>query len=252
MTARASDRGFTLLEITITMAILGVVIAIVYGVFARTLATKEYVETQADEGALARALVTRITRDLRSVAPKVSLAVPTPPRGVTRAVQSALFVCKKHTEGGVPLDELAFTAFVPRPASLAASATDFATVHYFVLPDPAHPQRRGLYRETVYGLSGEIYDPDRPNPAGTVEIADDVVGLQFSFFDGKNWGEEWDSTDPRNFGPAPQAVQIVLQVRDDRGAVDVFHTAVDLPIVRAALPAQLGASTPRGTPTPGR
>ena len=49
MRARAKRSGFTLLEITITLAILGVVMSIVFGVFAQTIAGKEHAESRAEE-----------------------------------------------------------------------------------------------------------------------------------------------------------------------------------------------------------
>src|SRR5262245_9260410 len=118
--------GFTLLEITITLAILSVVLTIIYGVFAQTLAAKEYAERRADDAAGARSALTRMTQDLQnaratlSVAPGQSQA---PAPGVTptpRAMGSlkkgppdrALFLGRVHTEGGVSLDDVAFTTIV--------------------------------------------------------------------------------------------------------------------------------------------
>ncbi|HUE38679.1 MAG TPA: prepilin-type N-terminal cleavage/methylation domain-containing protein [Candidatus Binatia bacterium] len=46
---RTATCGFTLLEITVTLAILGVVFSIVYGVFSQTVAGKELAERRGDE-----------------------------------------------------------------------------------------------------------------------------------------------------------------------------------------------------------
>ena len=66
MTARR-HAGFTLLEITVTLAILGIIMTIVFGVFAQTMAGKEHAEERGEEVASARAVLSRITADLGNV-----------------------------------------------------------------------------------------------------------------------------------------------------------------------------------------
>jgi prepilin-type N-terminal cleavage/methylation domain-containing protein len=255
---RSRDRrsaGFTLLEITITLAIIGFVMIIVYGVFARTLAGKEYAESRAEETAVVRAAFARITRDLASVVTKGPTGpVPTPARGSTlppQTLQRGLFLSRNHNDGGVPFDEIAFTAFVRRPAGLGVTATDVATVHYFAAPDPTNPRRRALLREAIPSLSGQAFDPESPNLANTVQLLDGIAGIEFRLFDGRDWVEEWDSTDPRTPAPFPQAVEIALAVWNEQGEAETFRTAVDLPIARGNLvPTQIGGATPSPTAEP--
>jgi general secretion pathway protein J len=250
---RGAAAGFTLLEIMLAVGLLGVVIAIVYGVFARTLAAKEHTEARAAETATARSILNRIERDLLAALPGKSSPVPrpspTPGVGLPKAVEQYLFVSRNRTDGGAPFDELSFSALVRRPAGIALSAADLAVIRYFVEADPANPERKVLFRETTYSLSGAIFDPENPNPDSTVRLLDGIAALEFRFFDGREWVQEWDSEDRRNFGPAPQAVEISLALRSDRNEPEVFRTAVDLPIVRAA-PLPLGAPGRAGAGAP--
>src|SRR5262245_66664730 len=70
---RKPSSGFTLLEITVTLAILGVVLSIVYGVFAQTIAAKELAERRGDESAGARSALTRMTQDLQNARATLSV-----------------------------------------------------------------------------------------------------------------------------------------------------------------------------------
>ena len=251
--------GFTLLEITITLAILGVVLTIIYGVFSQTIAAKEFAERRADEAAGARAALTRMTQDLQNARATLS-AVPAqsqaPVPGVTptpRAGESAkflpnrtLFLGRVRTDGGVSVDDVAFTTIVRRPTAATFAGADLGIAHYFVAPLSPQSTILGLYRETIFSLSGEGFDPDKANPASSVLILPGISALDYRFFDGRDWVEEWDSSDSRNFTAAPQAVEITLTVTNDAGESERYETAVDLPMIRNIRNPQVaGRPTPR-------
>jgi prepilin-type N-terminal cleavage/methylation domain-containing protein len=245
--------GFTLLEITVTLGILSVVLAIVYGVFSQTIGSKELAERRADETAGARGALARIARDLESARPVTSMvpaappgtaAGPTPTTHSTFIPQRGLFLARVRTEGGVALDDLAFTAFLRRPTATAFAASDLGIVHYYV---GALSTRSGLalYRQTVFSLTGESFDPDQPNLAASTMILPGVTELDFRFFDGNDWVDGWDSTDSRNFAPAPRAVEIALGIVDRDGHAERYVTSVDVPIARTIKnPRLLGRPTP--------
>jgi prepilin-type N-terminal cleavage/methylation domain-containing protein len=252
--SRRDRRGFTLLEVTITLAILSVVLAIVYGVFSQTIAGKDLAERRADESAGVRGALARIARDLESARPVLSTipapaqagaAGPTPTTRSTLLPQRGLFLARVHTEGSAALDDMAFTTFLHRPTATAFAARDLGIVHYFVAAIEPRSETLALYRETVFSLSGDAFDADKPNPAASTMILPGVTGLDFRFFDGSDWVESWDSADSRNFAPAPVAVQIALSVADRDGNAERYLTSVDVPMARLLKSAQ-----PVGRPTP--
>jgi prepilin-type N-terminal cleavage/methylation domain-containing protein len=249
-------RGFTLLEISITLAILGIVMAIVFGVFAQTIAAKERAEMRGDELASARAVLARITSDLTSVkirrviAPTAANAAPpTPtPRSMDRQTirpEDGLFLGRVQSDYGVAVDDVAFSTFIRRPTAVTYATSDLAIVHYFVDLSSNDPRHRGkLYREALYSLAGQTYDPDKPDLGASVLLLSGVVELDLRYFDGNDWVDGWDSTDGRNFAPAPYAVQVRMAVMNEQGDVETYETAVDLPTVRNVKNPRV-AATPR-------
>ena len=244
--------GFTLLEITVAIAVFGVLAAAAYGVFARVLDSKQRVEARADEAAVARTTLGRIVRDIRAATLRSTARPRTPGGGVSAPVTAAApagtsptpvagsataatpgFVSIDHTEGQVPFDEVAFTAIVRRPLSLAATASDMAIVHYFLRPEERRLGRFILYRESLSLLSGESFDIASPNPEWTAAIVGGVAGLRFRFFDGTEWIEEWSSVAGPHVGRAPLAVEMSLALEGSDGVVETYRTAVDLPSAQA-------------------
>ena len=248
------DPGFTLLEVTVTLGILSIVLAIVYGVFSQTIEGKELAERRADESAGARGALARITRDLENARPVTVSSSSEPQRtpGRTTTTQSifppqrGLFLARVHAERGSALDDLAFTTFLRRPTATTFAASDLGIVHYFV--DAIEPRSPvlALYRETVFSLSGDLFDPDKPNPAASTIVLEGVTELDFRFFDGTDWLDSWDSSDSRKYAAAPLAVEIALSTLDRDGKAERYVTSVDVPMSRSLKsPQVVGRPTPR-------
>lgn len=234
--------GFTLLEIAVTLAVLGVVVTIAYGVFARVLEGKQRVEASADEAALARTVLGRITQELRAATfgstkkLAASAGNPVPVGAPTQTAEAAGtplgFVSQDHTEFSTPTDEMAFSTIVRRPVSLAASSSDLGVVHYFLRADDGRRDRFILARESLPSLSQDTVDLGEPAVGSSDDLLDNVVGLRLRFYDGEEWLEEWDSNAGRLVGKMPLAVEIWLALEAADGVVASYHTAVDLPVAR--------------------
>jgi prepilin-type N-terminal cleavage/methylation domain-containing protein len=237
-----SSRGFTLLEVLIATAILGVVLLTVYGTVARTLAAANRAETRADINASGRTTVLKIADELESALP--------PSAGYAVA-----FIGKKGT-GSQPTDAVQFNAVIHRLAGVQEVTGGRAIVSYSL---DEMEEVRGLYalrrHEEMLSVPGAVAedglgmaeDPAalEGDPAAQAEAAmpavraihliDRVAGLRFYYWDpaSGDFVEEWDTTQTNTAGQVPglpAAVHITLFLADEAGAVHEFSTTVDLPL----------------------
>ncbi len=131
-------------------------------------------------------------------------------------------------QAGVKGDSKQLTVFVSRLPDVMGDAARFAA-DADGGPDGASDMRRvsywlsgtgrGLCRQvrdevTADGV-GNSTDPDRTDEADDV-IADEVVDVQFEYFDGSGWAAEWDGSAVSADGATPQgpprAVRVTLTV----------------------------------------
>ncbi len=104
-------------------------------------------------------------------------------------------------------------------------ASDYVAVSYAWRAE-AEEQPEGLYRttqlvprwhaETAYEWGTGEMAPER--------ISDAVVSLRFSYFDGAQWVNSWETTEQDR--RLPWAVSIELVLRDARGSDHVYQTIV--------------------------
>ena len=76
-------RGFTLLEVVIAVAILGIILTTVYGTLSRTISTKEYTEERVQLSSVGREAVLRIADELEG-----ALSPETTPGAVFQGVST--------------------------------------------------------------------------------------------------------------------------------------------------------------------
>ncbi|MFN3485921.1 MAG: type II secretion system protein GspJ, partial [Planctomycetota bacterium] len=120
------------------------------------------------------------------------------------------------------------------PAAPApAGGSDLEAVAYGV-QEGASGRPRGLVRERREALTAETVELGRPE--NQEEVAPEVVGLAFRYFDEGEWREEWDSA---SAGKLPRAVEATLWVRGEwRGEeiLERFVARVYLPVAAEQPP----------------
>ena len=73
----------------------------------------------------------------------------------------------------------------------------------------------------LFGLSAAVEtDEEYPQLAAAKLQAREVSGIQFRYFDGINWQEQWDST---ALNEMPKAIEIVLTLRDEQTSGAAFE-----------------------------
>ena len=237
-----AQRGFTLLEIMVATAILGIVLATVYGVLSRALYAKSHAEERADLYASGREKVLQMADEIEGALP------PTAGRGIG-------FIGQPGNER-VPNDLVQFDLVIRRPQSNGQARGGRALVSYSLDPVKDTPNLYALLRQeqlltdpaadTGNGDNTETDGGDAPQPAVTAtHLIDQVAGLRFRYVDPLTgqFVDSWDTTTIRSGqqGPPslPGAVEITLFLADNQGGVHDFTTIVDLPLANLV-------------PTPGR
>jgi general secretion pathway protein J len=188
-TRRAGDeRGFTLLELMISLTLLGVMLTMVYSVFATALASVPRGEDVAAESARMRAATSLLSRQVRSI-------IPYPVEGEDEST----------------------------PCYFAGNSNYFD----FYTAAPQHNGGEGLARVIYWSdgatlsmaehlvLAPEVTTDDQsapaPPPASTVQLLTGLSGVRFQYLrvDGSDteWRDSWDSFEEQTL---PGAVRVML------------------------------------------
>jgi len=224
-------RGFTLIELMVTALILTIVLGAVYASLRVGLAAWRATEIESDQNQLARVVLSHISRELRS-------AFVTPSGSASAFEFLGLPGEGEGTDGGYA-DRLAFVYAAPSGPAADAGA-QLRRVAYFLGESEERSAGRALslYRydesalEPVLDLRGfmegdiDQLDNDRAM-TDPEELLDSVKELQFSYYNGVEWTEEWLSdVEP----PRAVSVSLILQGGADGGDA-TFTTTVEIPTV---------------------
>jgi prepilin-type N-terminal cleavage/methylation domain-containing protein len=240
----STQRGFTLLEIMVATAILGIILVTVYGVLSRALYAKNHAEERADLYAAGRETVLKIADELEGALP------PT-------AGHNIGFIGVAGSEH-VPTDAVQFDLVIRRVFSTAQSRGGRALVSYSLDPLKNTPNLYALRRQEQLltdpasdngnsdDTATEGADAPAPPSVSAAYLIDQVAGLRLRYLDPKTgeWSDSWNTDDVTRSGQQgppglPGAVEITLFLADAQGGVHDFGTIVDLPLANLV-------------PTPGR
>jgi len=174
---KARRAGFTLLEVMIAIGIIGMIVSLIYGSFARTAESKELIEKGND-----------IYHEMRWALDKMEADLST--AYLTTGDNSyTIFYGVNRDSGGRPVDELHFTSFNHLKFNPEARESDQSEVSYFVMENPENGVLT-LYRR-------EDATPDEENTDGGefYDLAEGIILFNLRYFDGVDWLDEWDSRD---------------------------------------------------------
>lgn len=217
-------RGFTLVEVMVALAILGIIMTMIWGGFAQTARNKDAVERINDRYHAVRMAMERMQREISmafvSVHRNIASPVPTP---------LTAFIGQDHSGA----DRLDFASFAHRRLYRNAPESDQCELGYFLVRDPNNPGTKALGRREQNRI-----DED-PEKGGRIDILlEDVRRLEFEYLDPttQEWVRTWDTT--QALGQAarlPTQVKIRVTIPDLRDASKdrVFGTRAVLPITWA-------------------
>ncbi|MHB1397111.1 MAG: type II secretion system protein GspJ [Trichloromonadaceae bacterium] len=195
---RLDQRGFTLVEIMVAVAVAAVLLSTIYGVFEAVAGAKQRLDQEGENYHVARVIFDRLSRELRGV-----YAPTTNPRS--------------RFEGGTNEQGETYLRFTTT-ASTPLSGAGIGEVSYLLQQDQDNPAGRKVLERSEQGLTSAAQSVQGYRIAGGIDT------LTLRFFDQGAWSEQWPAANPVKL---PQAVEISLQMEVGDTLVP-FRTTFDL------------------------
>jgi len=194
--------GFTLLEVLLALAILAVIMTSIYSSFAtagRNIGSAEEVRDGTDR---VRTLMARLTSDIANAS-------------LIGGMSETFFYGKKfETEEEKQRFDSIYLTTLTNYRKPDSKEQELWEVGYFFQERPEGKGRVLMRKE-----KRELSKTSPPREGGVdYELTDAIQALQFRYFNGDKWTEEWVQ------GGLPKAVDIILTLADGR----VYATKVDI------------------------
>lgn len=210
-----SDRGFTLVELLIAVAITAIIGAMTVGSFVQVDRATQLTRAQGDRQAAARLALARLSRE-------VSMAFLSDNFDRDRYRERVtLFVGRE--------DELLFTTMAHQRLHRDVRESDQAVVEYVVDRDPDRPGEEALFRRSKARLD------DEPERGGRKDlVADRVASFRLRYWDAQrgDWAREWTTRSVEHANELPSRVRFELEVAKDGGGTEKFVTEARIAIRR--------------------
>lgn len=202
MTRSARQRGFTLLEVMIAVAVTAAMGLMVVGSFRQIDRAQEITQDQGDRYAGARLALSRLSREL-----EMAFISDHFDRNRMRDRPSA-FVGRD--------DQILFTTFAHERLGRDVRESDQEAVEYTLDADPDHSGERALFRRSKAHIDEEIDRGGRKDL-----VADHITSFRLLYWDPRksDWVRDWStkSADHQNALPSRVRIELELAVPAGRG-----------------------------------
>lgn len=210
--------GFTLLELMLAVAILGMVFVMLAGSFHAVATGKVQGETRLAASQQSRSLLTGMSDEIRGT---VQTAMSSP--------SQVIVLGTGRMENHVPFDTLTISTLDPGHRRTLEGFGPEDTVIYTTAPNLGH---RGWHLLTRTQASS-LLAGGTPGPDASMVLAYNLLGLHFRYFDGTNWIESWDSSSLPPGRQLPLAIEIEIALAAPGGGATRLATVVTLPMAFA-------------------
>lgn len=205
----AGSRGFTLLEVLLTVTITAVMIGIIYGVLVATLQARTRLEHTAEIDEAGPVILKLMSDDIMAAFVPPVPEQPPPAEGEPAPENAAYFTGKDNSQGAGDADTLDFVSSRDVWDPTTKRVADFCEVGYFLRTNPDDSAVQILVRRE------DPYVDDKPASGGTLqEMYKRVKTLKLEYWDGKEWLATWGDQDAQKKA-LPQIVKITLVLVPD-------------------------------------
>ncbi len=240
--AAGGGGGFTLVELLLALLMTAILAGGLYQALFSGRMAQRRAENSANLNQIGRAVLDMLRRDLESMAQKPGPFNP------------GLFG-KNDEASEYPADSLSFLANSAFPLVTSSRQVDYDAADRAIETDLVQVEwglgtgeEAGLYRKSKRCLTCTLSDD---TPAWRVDnVAYEVVGLNFRYFDGTEWTDEWDSEQSGSFPAAFEVTVVVGLVIRSGGAVSLYDQegnavetrAIRIRVTPAAAPREEGGT----------
>ena len=215
-------RGFTLLEVLVSVAILAIIMAALYSAYTTNV---EAIQIARENGLVhqtARIALDRITRDLQSALTEIRS-----PSGTNRLG----FAGKDQERDGARMDRIDFATLTYMPLAEQSPATDLCEVGYRVVEDGEEPQVLVLMRrqKILSALPGDDAGPGEGFGEGGIEeeLARNLAGFRITYEDARgDEVDQWSTQETMSPAALPVLVRVRLVLKDALEREHVFTTTI--------------------------
>ena len=204
----SATSGFTLLEVVISVGILVVILTVIYNTFNSSLKVYTEIETRGDAYAQARVVLNRISEEIGSTY-------------LLRENRNTGLLGEDKDEDDLPCDSLNFTSLSHVRWVRDSKESELCEVGYYLEKDEETGESF-LFRREDWNVDGTLEEGGR-----SLELAEGVDAINFRYYDGGEWVDDWDS---RIKGGLPKAIEVVLVMRDPRRERIAFSCIVPVPM----------------------
>lgn len=211
---------FSLMEVMIAATILGMISALIYTSFAKSLEIPQYLRNIQERYHKIRIAMNRITSET-SMAYLSKHVDP-------NSEESSRYIFRLQNSD--PGDRLDFTSFSHMKIYEEVNESDQCEIGYFLENDPDVNDQLNLMRREQKRIDHE------PGWGGRkLILAEDVVDFQVKIWDEneKEWVDEWDTSQVEQFERIPKIVSIELTILDEEEREITFYTKVQIMMTKA-------------------
>jgi general secretion pathway protein J len=204
------QRGFTLIELTISLGIIAFMVLTAWAVISGTTTTKKYAERVQMRNHEIRIAMNRMASDISS-------AYISANQQQNRDEPRTMF--KGKSAGDV--DELRFSSLGHVTLWADSNESEQTQIYYYAESDPEDSSMTNLLRREQRRLSDENW---KSEPAQVDVLLRDIEKVSFEYWDWENqeWKDDWDtSAADGKKGKLPTRVRITVEV--ERGDDEVKY-----------------------------